>query len=83
MSNFTDAINAIDEKIQHHAGEASKLKLDVSNYTRFLGNASTALDIQNKTVESLREARKILVDAETASRKDNPTGTEDDDPFIL
>lgn len=83
MSNFTDAINAIDEKIQHHSGEAQKAREDIARHTTHIARASTLLDVQSSTVDSLKAARKILTDAELASRNDNPTGNTDDDPFIL
>lgn len=83
MSDYTDAINAINEKIQYHSGEVKKYKAEVEHLTTRIGQASDVLAIQQSTVDSLTKARKILVDAETASKNDNPTGTQDEYPFIL
>lgn len=81
--NYTDAINAINERISHHASEAKKAKLEVSRLTVNLQNASSAMSIQESTVASLEKARKILVDAENASRANDKAEDINDNPVIL
>lgn len=85
MSNFSDAINAIDEKIVHHSGKVKDHKEAITDLTIKLDVEASGLAVHQNTVESLREARKIIVDAETASRETTikNVGGIDGDSIVL
>lgn len=69
MSDFTGAVNAIDEKIQYHSGKAQEHRRKIEHHEALVRIESSGLDAQEKEVESLKAARKVLTDAETTSRK--------------